>query len=482
MKELGRVALAVMFAMYVSCMAGGCACQENQKDGYVIVKAEVEMNFSSLSGEKINPLHGINNGPKSGYRMKRFWYDGTKYFKQAGIPYVRTHDVEYPYGQDLFIDIHCIFPNFDADPSLPDSYHFEESDRYIQSVIESGSQVFFRLGESIDHSGDNLYINPPRDYKKWAQICEGIINHYNNGFADGYNYGIDYWEIWNEPEGGANWTGTPEQYYELYKTAAVYLKEKFPDIKIGGYGAQVGSSPEFLEGFLKYITQEVRVPLDFFSWHVYAADPGRLSASCETVRNCLESYGYEESELILGEWNYNADVWDMEQIKEEYKNVIATPRGASYLAAALITMQNSGVDMAMYYDAQFLDIWNGLYTKTGFLWFLRSLPGLNAFSYFNEIYKTGKQVELRSESMPDCLYLCGASDGGRRLVMAANYGKNRTEAVELTFRVTDGYFSSVSIHQTDEENLQGEEYRIEGMSSQLTWTLPPDSTALFSFE
>ena len=24
--------------------------------------------------------------------------------------------------------------------------------------------------------------------------------HHNEGWADGFNYGIEYWEIWNEPD------------------------------------------------------------------------------------------------------------------------------------------------------------------------------------------------------------------------------------------------------------------------------------------
>ena len=41
---------------------------------------------------------------------------------------------------------------------------------------------------------------PPKDPEKWARICEHIIRHYTEGWADGYHYNIRYWEIWNEPE------------------------------------------------------------------------------------------------------------------------------------------------------------------------------------------------------------------------------------------------------------------------------------------
>ena len=85
----------------------------------------LEINFDKRIGE-IKPLNGINNGPVSGYSNdsgNALWkLDVTELYQDMQIPYVRTHDTEYPYGQDLFIDIHCIFPDFSADVNSPQSY------------------------------------------------------------------------------------------------------------------------------------------------------------------------------------------------------------------------------------------------------------------------------------------------------------------------------------------------------------------------
>ena len=95
----------------------------------------------------------------------------------------------------------------------------------------------YRLGVTIEWGSKKYSCNPPQDFAKWARICEHIIMHYNKGWANGFEYGIDYWEIWNEPENPPMWTGTKEQFLELYKVSSKYLKEKFPEIKIGGYGS-----------------------------------------------------------------------------------------------------------------------------------------------------------------------------------------------------------------------------------------------------
>lgn len=47
----------------------------------------------------------------------------------------------------------------------------------------------------------------PEDFDKVAEIFAATVRHYNRGWADGYNWNIKYWEIWNEPEGIQNmWT------------------------------------------------------------------------------------------------------------------------------------------------------------------------------------------------------------------------------------------------------------------------------------
>ena len=47
-----------------------------------------------------------------------------------------------------------------------------------------------------------------------------VVMHYNKGWANGFHYGIRYWEIWNEPDFMPFWGGTPEEFRELYKTIA----------------------------------------------------------------------------------------------------------------------------------------------------------------------------------------------------------------------------------------------------------------------
>ena len=402
--------------------------------------AVIKVDLQKKQG-KIKPLHGVNNGPKTA----NLGIDTTDSFKKAAIPYVRLHDTEYPYGSGHFVDIHCVFPNFDADPDDPGSYDFFATDEYIKAIFESGAKPFYRLGESIEHPAKKYHIFPPKDNLKWAKICGGIISHYTKGWADGFYYDMQYWEIWNEPdcidkpEYSTMWQGTKEQFFELYVTAANYLKDKFPDLKIGGYascgfyaadlsGAEKENiNPdwlkrlyyfiEFFHDFMKYISNPAHTaPLDFFSWHEYASNPDKLVKHAVYVREQLDIYGFGKTESILNEWNYSG-----ENQFVEMKNI----PGASFAAAAFCGLQNAPLDYAMYYTGETHFHYGGLYENS----LGKETKTYLSFEYFGKMYRMGTQ--FLSESDTKEIYSCAAGGiDGEIAVMVVNYNQPDTE-IEL---------------------------------------------------
>ena len=176
--------------------------------------ANLKIDFNNIIG-KIKPMHGVGQPPFLGTSFGMF-----RYLTDAGIPYSRLHDVGGVYGGGRFVDIPNLFRDFDADPTDPESYDFTFTDMLVAALVEQEIEPFFRLGVTIENNGEiKAYrIFPPKDNFKWAQICEGIIRHYTEGWANGYHYNIRYWEIWNEPDfhfiqvKNQMWRGTPEEY------------------------------------------------------------------------------------------------------------------------------------------------------------------------------------------------------------------------------------------------------------------------------
>ena len=384
--------------------------------------ANVSVNFGSPIGA-IKPMHAVNNGPihASKKEQSRGNFDT---FKAAKIPYVRTHDSSFCplYGGEHSVDIHAVFPDFTKNPRDPDSYDFTLTDDYIQSIVDSGAEVFYRLGTKIEHWRKKYGTVVPADFNKWAVICEYIIRHYNEGWANGFHHNIRYWEIWNEPDGAPNWTGSPEEFYEMYEIAATHLKKRFPHLKIGG--PAISCVPKdggrWTKNFLKHLTADgKRVPLDFLSWHLYTRDPREMLVFERIARTYLRDAGYTETESILNEYNYLENWTDLYISTIES---IISMRGAAFTSACFSLGQASSVDMLMYYDAQPC-VWNGMFDY----YTLRPLKGYYPFIMFSYLYELGNYSECGSDN--EDVYVIAAENGEERAVMLTHYraDKQKTE-------------------------------------------------------
>ena len=393
----------------------------------------------------MKPLHGVNNSPAALRKP-------VQTFTDAGIPYMRTHDTMGAFGGTHYVDVPNIFRDFDADENDPENYDFAFTDAYIGNIIKSGTQIFYRLGVTIENNWDikayNIY--PPKDFHKWARICEHIIRHYNEGWANGFYHNIEYWEIWNEPENPPMWRGTKEQFYEFYSVAANHLKKCFPNLKFGGYAgcgfsyvtghqksAFYKSFVTFFDEFLNYISvPETKAPLDFYSWHIYIADPNVIAAHAKYVREKLDEKGFAETEHMLNEWNRMYA--DVPENYEEMQN----QKGASFCAQAFAIMQESSLDKAMYYDAYPARRYCGLYTFPGY----RPTKTYYSFYAFNRLYRLGDCVGVKvfGEEQASAM---AATDGENKAILLANYSENEQhilldlegvdEKTEFTLYVTD---------------------------------------------
>jgi len=376
--------------------------------------------FSDCPIGKMKPMHAVNNGPLHSYPIQR--RSNLAAYKAARIPYARNHDASewIDYGGEFVVDIYSLFPNFDADPDDPANYEFAVTDAYTALIQSAGTETFYRLGSRIEHQVKKYRTVMPKDFKKWAVICEHVIRHYTEGWANGFHYRIQYWEIWNEPDLSSNpsepkrtWSGTPEEFYEFYSVVATYLKEKFPHLKIGG-PAVAHYDEVWLNGFFNRLTRDEKlVPLDFFSWHCYGTRPLKMKDKCVLFRAKLDEYGYFDSESILNEWNYVKD-WTDGWVDTVL--TLISLKGAAYVAACMCVGQNEkSLDMLMYYDAAPCSM-NGLFDF--YSW--KPLKGYWALYAFADLYDLGTCIETKCEA--NDLYVTAAkSEDGKIATMLCYY-------------------------------------------------------------
>lgn len=383
---------------------------------------------------KIRPMHCVNNGPIP-IRNDQTRGNADTY-KALEIPYARNHDASFcaSYGGPHSVDILAVFPRFEADENDPASYDFHLTDEYILRTLEAGTETFYRLGTRIEHETKKYGTLPPPDFHKWARICEHIIRHYNEGWANGYRLNITYWEIWNEPNNGndlnldkkLNWCGTRAQFFDLFTITAKHLKTCFPHLKIGGPATCGGWPDEWIGEFLEHCAAN-QVPMDFFSWHRYENDPKIILSGWKELRQKLDSLGYQNTESICNEWNY---VWDWNEHFIDSILVINGLKGAAFTAATMLHGQrDTTIDMLMYYDFRpcvFCGPFN-FYT-------LKPQKPYYPFLMYSKLYKSGTQIAVTSDD--ELLYTAGAKGkDGKIAVMAAYYG-NEDDLPEKTITVT----------------------------------------------
>jgi hypothetical protein len=320
----------------------------------------------------IRSFQGVNGPP---YPVKAGLPNLVKQYRDLRVSSVRTHDSYGPTEIDavytdkslkaLFPDAaerlqvakasqeNSIFKDWNADPEKPESYNFGPTDKIIQAIRDSGAEVYYRVGRS---AGGNL--EPPRDAARYAAIVAHIAMHYNQGWARGSHSGIRYWEIWNEPQ--FFWSGTPQQFYELYDKTARALKAVDPTLKVGtDANAMPLNDGPYREGLLDYI-REHEAPFDFYSWHIYADmsfDPYDAVVIASETRLLLDHRGFTKVESILSEWNLSADFTKDEEPE------LSSMENAAFIGSVLMNLQDAQLDFAHLYRGDTL--WMGLFNNDG---------------------------------------------------------------------------------------------------------------------
>ena len=334
---------------------------------------EVTVDASSNLG-RFKGLRGVNAGPlpwtdrpgtdrpdpfievsdRTGYRSLAA--DASEGYRQANIELVRVHD-NYGPGDiyNNFQGTHemadgtiledasrnglAMFPDLTADPSDKSNYNFGPTDELIAAIHDVGARPLFRLGASAgESSGVPDAFTTDADFDHYADIARHVVLHYNKGWHSGFEYGVKYWEVLNEPDGRFEAT----KYYKLYERIARAVKAADPAALIGGPSLMFTySGPAYEDDFLAYL-RDNNVPLDFWTFHDYcidSADPYYYVRVAQDMRALLDRYGFHDTTLVIDEWNVLG--FDL--------NLLSLAGRAAFTASAIIYMEDSPIDAQTFY-------------------------------------------------------------------------------------------------------------------------------------
>ncbi len=194
--------------------------------------------------------------------------------EQLGFRHVRFHDI-------LSDDMGTLMD--EQDRLL---YSFFNADQICDFLLSIGMKPFVELSfmPSTLSSGNttvfhyNANVTPPKDYSEWAKFVARLVTHWVQ------RYGIDevsgwFFEVWNEPNLQAFWTGTQADYFKLYRFTVQAIKEVDDRLQVGGPAT---ANNEWITEFLDFCKKH-KLPADFVSTHHYPTDAlGSVGEDTET--------------------------------------------------------------------------------------------------------------------------------------------------------------------------------------------------------
>jgi xylan 1,4-beta-xylosidase len=133
-------------------------------------------------------------------------------------------------------------------------------------------------------------VSPPRSFERWGELVSGLVAYLVE------RYGLEEvrrwaFEVWNEANLEVFWSGTREEYLELYDVTARAVKGVDASLAVGGpASAAVGWLDELLAH-----TRASGAAVDFLSTHTYGNAPMDL-------RPIAGRHGYDGLPLWWTEW------------------------------------------------------------------------------------------------------------------------------------------------------------------------------------
>jgi len=419
----------------------------------LVLAAALTADFATAVGPVRPEIHSSGFGPTICSQTAQDLED----VKSMGFEYARTHDWALVNSNQRVCDYFHIFPLMHLDAKDPKNYHFGPTDYLLKRTREeAGLDVFFRLGTSIEHSGNRIHFNTviPDDFDKVAEIFAATVRHYNCGWANGYNWNIKYWEIWNEPDGiqnmwtppegavgeNGNWTSGQRdacraKFVKFYVTVLKRLKDEFGDeIKVGG-PALCYYNTVWLDELLS-ACRDAGVAPDFISWHGYARDPMRYAHEAERGRKLCDSYGFPKCELILNEWHYFGENYNWDEMQRCSDPLVKARiwegpdshngiRSACFTLAALANLERSKMTQAYYYGCRHTGAW-------GFKDELqRKYKVFYALKLFGDIVKDYTTICDSASEGTVTLFPVADDKGGKALLVVDYGGATRSINVDV---------------------------------------------------
>jgi xylan 1,4-beta-xylosidase len=241
--------------------------------------------------------------------LRADWQQQLKTLQQEiGFRYLRFHGL-----------LHDDMGIYSEDSHGHPSYSFAYVDSLFDAMLASRIRPFVELSfmpSKLASGSKTVFwwhgnVTPPKDMLKWNGLIQALMEHWMQRYTP---HEVEQWyfEVWNEPDLPGFWSGTEQQYLDLYKNTAETVKSACPRCRVGGPASAIRG----LEArWLSYIAEE-HVPADFLSTHAYGVLSQTFDANgvshpsmgdpidrVRDTRALLNASATPKLELHYTEWN-----------------------------------------------------------------------------------------------------------------------------------------------------------------------------------
>lgn len=129
---------------------------------------------------------------------------------------------------------------------------------FMPTALASGNTTVFHYKANV---------TPPNNWQKWDLLIKKLMQHWVD------RYGLIevrkwFFEVWNEPNLNAFWTGTQADYFKLYKHTVDAIKSVDGQLQVGGPAT---ANDQWIDDFVAHGKQH-DLAIDFISTHHYPTD------------------------------------------------------------------------------------------------------------------------------------------------------------------------------------------------------------------
>lgn len=133
-------------------------------------------------------------------------------------------------------------------------------------------------------------ISPPKSWERWHALVRDLTAHLLERYGEEV---VEHWsfEVWNEANLEVFWSGSPEEYLQLYDVTVDAVRSVDDRLVVGGPSSAAAG---WVEELLAH-ADRTGVPVDFVSTHTYGSPP-------LDFRPTLERYGRAGTPIWWTEW------------------------------------------------------------------------------------------------------------------------------------------------------------------------------------